>query len=139
MTLRTRGIAVKQTIKPAEVMVDATLLSALLDTMLDWSLRHACTSVDLRLDTEGLADACPACLPIRPHAAGIESRAAPTRGAAHPLRVAELDCLVVAAADAAGPHDGIAPQSRGHRKRHHVDAWNSLHTVNDSLEGAAVD
>ena len=50
--LITRGVAVKQALKPAEVVVDATLLSALLDTLLDWSLRHACTAVDIRLDTK---------------------------------------------------------------------------------------
>jgi hypothetical protein len=50
--LRTRGLAVKQAVKPAEVMADATLLSALLGTLLDWGLRHARTSLDLRLDTK---------------------------------------------------------------------------------------
>jgi len=49
--LNTRGVAVHQAPKPAEVVVDATLLSALLSTLLDWSLSHACTSVDMRLDT----------------------------------------------------------------------------------------
>jgi hypothetical protein len=48
--LSARGVVVKQTLKPAEVIVDATLLSALLNTMLDWSLRHARTPVDIRLD-----------------------------------------------------------------------------------------
>jgi hypothetical protein len=50
--LHARGLAVKQLLRPAEVVVDATLLSALLNTLLDWSLRHACTPVDIRLDTK---------------------------------------------------------------------------------------
>jgi len=50
--LRTRGMAVKQSSKPVDVVADATLLSALLNALLDWSLRHTCTSVDLQLDTK---------------------------------------------------------------------------------------
>lgn len=48
--LAARGIAVKQVLKPAEVLVDASLLSALLHAALDWSLRHARTPVDFQLD-----------------------------------------------------------------------------------------
>jgi hypothetical protein len=50
--LNARGMAVKQLLKPAEVVVDATLLSALLNALFDWSLRHTCTPVDIRLDTK---------------------------------------------------------------------------------------
>jgi hypothetical protein len=50
--LNARCIAVKQSLKPAEVVVDATLLSALLNTLIDWTLRHACTPLDLRLGTK---------------------------------------------------------------------------------------
>jgi predicted DNA-binding ribbon-helix-helix protein len=50
--LNARGIAIKQVLKPAEVIVDATLLSALLNTMLDWSLRHACSAVEMQLDVK---------------------------------------------------------------------------------------
>jgi hypothetical protein len=45
-----RGVVVKQVLKPAEVVVDATLLSLLTHTLLDWALRHACSSVDIQLD-----------------------------------------------------------------------------------------
>jgi hypothetical protein len=45
-----RGVVVKQVLKPAEVVVDATLLSLLSHTLLDWALRHACSSVDIQLD-----------------------------------------------------------------------------------------
>jgi hypothetical protein len=48
--LDARGVAVKQVLKPAEVVVDATLLSLLIHTLLDWALRHACSSVDIELD-----------------------------------------------------------------------------------------
>jgi hypothetical protein len=48
--LDTRGVVVKQVLKPAEVVVDATLLSALIHALLDWALRHACSSVDVQLD-----------------------------------------------------------------------------------------
>ncbi len=48
--LDSRGVVVKQVLKPAEVIVDATLLSSLLNTLLDWALRHACSSIDIQLD-----------------------------------------------------------------------------------------
>jgi hypothetical protein len=48
--LDSRGVVVKQVLKPAEVVVDATLLSALVHTLLDWALRHACSQVDIQLD-----------------------------------------------------------------------------------------
>lgn len=48
--LDSRGVVVKQVLKPAEVIVDATLLSALIHTLLDWALRHACSAVDIQLD-----------------------------------------------------------------------------------------
>lgn len=48
--LDSRGVVVKQVLKPAEVIVDATLLSALIHTLLDWALRHACSTVDIRVD-----------------------------------------------------------------------------------------
>jgi hypothetical protein len=48
--LDSRGVVVKQVLKPAEVIVDATLLSALIHTLLDWALRHACSAVDILVD-----------------------------------------------------------------------------------------
>ena len=50
--LNERGLAVKHALKPAEVVADPTLLSALLDAMFEWSLRHACTPVDIALDVK---------------------------------------------------------------------------------------
>ena len=92
--LRTRGIAVKQTIKPADVMADATLLSALLDTVLDWSLRHACTPVDVRLDTKAWPmHARLVCRYGHTPQDRVPADAPAARGAATPRRVVELDCL----------------------------------------------
>jgi hypothetical protein len=48
--LDSRGVVVKQVLKPAEVIVDATLLTALIHTLFDWALRHACSAVDIQLD-----------------------------------------------------------------------------------------
>jgi hypothetical protein len=50
--LDSRGVIVKQVLKPAEVVVDATLLSALIHTLFDWALRHACSTIDIELDTK---------------------------------------------------------------------------------------
>lgn len=48
--LATRGLAVKQLLNPSEVVVDAALLSALIHALFDWSLKHARTPVEIRLD-----------------------------------------------------------------------------------------
>jgi hypothetical protein len=45
-----RGIQLRQVLKPAEVVVDASLLFALLQAVLDWSLEHARTHIEFRID-----------------------------------------------------------------------------------------
>lgn len=42
-----RGIEVRQTFAPAEVMSDTTLLFSLLQTVIDWSFEHAVSRIDL--------------------------------------------------------------------------------------------
>lgn len=91
--LKSRGLAVKQLLGPAEVTVDATLLSALLNTVLDWSLRHSCSPLEIRLDVKPWpAHARLVCrfehLPADQAAARATSRRA---GAAS--RATALDCL----------------------------------------------
>jgi K+-sensing histidine kinase KdpD len=44
------NIHIKQVMRPAEVIVDASLLFALLNTTLSWSLAHARTSIEFRID-----------------------------------------------------------------------------------------
>jgi hypothetical protein len=48
--LAARGLAVKEVLQPAEVVVDASLLFALIHALFDWSLGHARTPVEIRLD-----------------------------------------------------------------------------------------
>ena len=48
--LLSRGIRVEQVLKPVEVIADASLLFALITALLDWSLAHAHSSVEFRLD-----------------------------------------------------------------------------------------
>jgi hypothetical protein len=48
--LDSRGVVIKQVLKPAQVIVDATLLSVLMHTLLDWALRHACSPIDILVD-----------------------------------------------------------------------------------------
>ena len=48
--LLSRGIRVEQVLKPVEVIADASLLFALITALLDWSLPHAQSSVEFRLD-----------------------------------------------------------------------------------------
>ncbi|MCG3188850.1 MAG: hypothetical protein LKCHEGNO_01040 [Burkholderiaceae bacterium] len=85
--LNARGLALQLTLKPADVVVDATLLSALLDTMLDWSLRHACTPIDVALDVK----AWPAHARIACRFGHTPSDQAPAP--ADRYREARLDCL----------------------------------------------
>lgn len=45
-----RGIDLRQDLKPVEVIIDASMLSALLQAVLDWSFEHARSHIDLRID-----------------------------------------------------------------------------------------
>jgi CheY-like chemotaxis protein len=47
-----RGIEVRQTFAPAEVMSDTTLLFSLLQTVLDWSFEHAVSRIDLGVSVQ---------------------------------------------------------------------------------------
>lgn len=45
-----RGIVLKPMLKPAEVIVDASLLFGLLNTTLDWALDHARSNIEFQID-----------------------------------------------------------------------------------------
>jgi len=45
-----RGIDLRQDLKPAEVLIDAAMLSALLQALLDWSFEHARSHIGFRID-----------------------------------------------------------------------------------------
>ncbi len=45
-----RGIDLRQDLKPAEVIIDASMLSALLQAMLDWSFEHARSHIEFHID-----------------------------------------------------------------------------------------
>lgn len=45
-----RGIHIKQVLRPAEVVVDASLLFSLLNTQLTWALEHARSNIEFRID-----------------------------------------------------------------------------------------
>jgi len=47
-----RQIEIHQSLKPAEVVADATLLYALMQAVVDWSLDLARTSIEFKLDTK---------------------------------------------------------------------------------------
>lgn len=49
---RARGIHLKPSLQPAEVMVDATLLFSLLNTTLDWALANAQSQIDFAIDIQ---------------------------------------------------------------------------------------
>lgn len=47
---QSRGIVLKPALKSAEVIVDASLLFSLLNTVLDWALAHAQSNIEFRID-----------------------------------------------------------------------------------------
>lgn len=48
--LQARGLPLRQSLQPAEVVADASLLFALLNALLDWCGEHACSTIDFRVD-----------------------------------------------------------------------------------------
>jgi hypothetical protein len=49
---QSRGIRLRHVLKSAEVIVDASLLSSLLNTLLDWTLANAQSDIELRVELE---------------------------------------------------------------------------------------
>lgn len=47
-----RGIDLRQDLKTAEVMIDASMLSALLQALLDWSFEHARSHIEFHIDVK---------------------------------------------------------------------------------------
>lgn len=45
-----RGIELRQELKPAEILIDASMCSALLQALLDWSFQHARSPIVFRID-----------------------------------------------------------------------------------------
>jgi len=45
-----RGIDLRQELKPAELIIDASMCSALLQALLDWSFEHARSQIEFRID-----------------------------------------------------------------------------------------
>jgi hypothetical protein len=51
--LQARGLPLRQMLKPAEVIADASLLFALLNALLDWCAEHARSAIDIRVGHAG--------------------------------------------------------------------------------------
>lgn len=135
--LDSRGVVLKQVLKGAEVVVDATLLSSLLNTLLDWALRHACSSIDIQLDMKSWpAHARLACRFDHLPPDRVQSQPAGSRASAVPTHATALESL---------PWQLLLQLARAMQlpiERQDRDGSTSLtvefpHTANDSLEGAA--
>lgn len=50
--IHARGILFKPKLRPVEVMVDPSMLFALLNAVVDWALRHACSAIELWVDVK---------------------------------------------------------------------------------------
>lgn len=48
--MESRGIEIHQSLGPAQVMADPTLLFTLLQTLIDWSFEHARSAIEFRID-----------------------------------------------------------------------------------------
>jgi hypothetical protein len=48
--MESRGLEVRQVLRPAEVMGDVSLTYSLMQTLLDWCFEHACGRIDLTID-----------------------------------------------------------------------------------------
>lgn len=137
--LAARGIVVKQVLRSAEVIVDASLLSALLHAVLDWSLRHARTAVEFRVDMKTWpVHARLVCrfghLPPDQEAA---LDAQPTQSGAGTMRRQEsLDCLAWRLLEQLALTMQL-PLERADTVGRTVLTLEFPHTANDSLEGAS--
>jgi len=47
-----RGIDLRQDLQPAEILIDASMWSALLQALLDWSFEHARSHIEFRIDVK---------------------------------------------------------------------------------------
>jgi len=50
--MQARGLAIRQTFKPAEASVDGSLLFSLFNAMLSWAVAHAHSNIELRTDVK---------------------------------------------------------------------------------------
>lgn len=94
--LSAHGIAVRKSIKPVEVVVDASLLSAFVQTVIEWAGRHARTSIDLRIDAKGWPEVARFTCRFGHVPADLADQALATTTSAAPsdmTHVDSLDCL----------------------------------------------
>jgi hypothetical protein len=94
--LAAQGLAVRKSIKPAEVVADPALLSALLQAVMDWAGRHTRTTIDLRIDTKGWPEVARLSCCFGHVPADQADRAIATTTSAAPadmMHVEALDCL----------------------------------------------
>lgn len=122
-----RGIVLKPTLKPAEVIVDASLLFSLLNTVLDWALDCARSSIEFQIEMKSWpAHARLACLfSHRPADQGEE--AAPP---------AELDTLAWRLIEQTAWTMGL-PLDRQSDAHHVVLSIEFPRTASDEIEGVS--
>ena len=127
-----RGITLKQLLKPVEVIVDASLLFSLLNTLLDWALANARSHIELRVDMQAVARARAADVPVRPPAADHADDTTATRSSA----AAGLDSLAWRLVQQTAWTMGLVVER-------HDDAGESTlsidfpRTVSDAMEGVS--
>ncbi|MBE7419962.1 MAG: hypothetical protein HS128_19830 [Ideonella sp.] len=137
--LAASGVTVRQALKPAEVIVDATQLAALLNSLLDWALTHAKTPVELRVDMKAWpaharlqcrfghvpADQVPADTGARQPVAGPTSRRQPLLDCLSWQLLVQLACTMQ------------LPVERSDSEADTSLTLEFPHTANDSLAGVS--
>lgn len=91
--LAAQGLAVRKSIKPAEVVVDPSLLSAFLQAVIDWAGRHTRTTIDLRIDAKGWPEVARFSCRFGHVPADQADRAIATTTSAAPADMIHLDAL----------------------------------------------
>lgn len=126
-----RGIKLKPSLKPVDVIVDATLLFSLLNTLLDWAFTHAQSPVELTVDIKSWP--AHARLVCRfGHQPADQFAADPTR----PLAVDKLDTLQWSLVEQIVQTMGLT-LSRSSESDKITVTMEFPRTVNDELEGVS--
>lgn len=135
--LAARGLAVKEVLKPAEVVVDASLLYALIHALFDWSLRHARTLVEIRLDMKPWpVQARIVCRFGHVPADQVAAEGSAGRQPAAPGRCEALDCLSWRLLEQLAMTMEL-PLQRADTAGDTTITLEFAHTANVSLEGAS--
>ena len=109
-----RQIEISQALKPAEIVVDATLLYALLQAVVDWSLDLAQKKLEFKLDIKAWPPYARLAVRFAHASSDASDRLTPV---GTPAAVARLDGVAPGAADLVDAGPGAGPPGRRRRNQ----------------------